>query len=110
MKCVMRFSRQIFALAILALYVAQVAGGRAAHLWQCSAGNGSCCGEVHRQAGSSPSAHHDHHGHCHHHAVEAGDERRQVEPSPGGAGRDDPSTCGVWQGGGQALDRPMGLA
>ena len=46
LTCAMRFRRQILAVAILAIYVAQVVGGRSAHLWQCSAGNGSCCGEV----------------------------------------------------------------
>lgn len=76
----MRFTRHLCTVAILALYVAQIVGGRSMHLWQCSAGSRSCCCD------------HSHH----HHSENAGGEQHERD-SDGGNRKHDPSTCRVDQ-------------
>jgi hypothetical protein len=106
----MRFARQILVVAILALYVAQVVGGRAVHLGQHLAGSGSCCGEAHCRTASTHSRQHDHpHGYCHRHGENGDDEQQQDGHSPGKNRQHDSSTCWVCQILGQAQDKPLDL-
>ena len=108
----MRFTRQILAVAVLGLYVAQVLGGRPMHLWQSSAGNGTCCRDVHCQVSSNHSRHHHRHphGHHHHHGRDAVDEQQPHGHSPIGSDEQhEPSTCWVCQVLGQAQDKPIEL-
>ena len=121
----MRFTRQILAIAILALYVAQGVGGRIVHLWQHSAGNGSCCGEAPcgistngistngistNGISTNLSYHHKHsRDHCHHHGEDGNHDHQRDGHSPGENQKHDSSTCWVCQVLGQAQDKPIEL-
>ena len=93
----MRFPRQFSVLAFLALYAAQIVGGRAVHLWQCSAG--------------APCTHHatHHHAHddCHHHAKHG--EGKDNDDEPVAPHQHDQSKCQICQILGQAQDKPLEL-
>ena len=96
----MRLTRQIFAVAILALYIAQMVGGRVVCSWQHS-GNGSCCSNVDCETATNRSYHHDGED-CNH-------DRQQDGPSPGENRQHDSSTCWVCQVLNQAQNKPIEL-
>jgi hypothetical protein len=106
----MRFNRQILTVAILALFVAQVLGGQALHLWQSSVGPGSrgSDGDCYINGHQSPRPVHGHaYSHCHHHVD---GEQQQGESSPGKNQRHDSSKCRVCQILGQAQEQPIAFA
>ena len=107
----MRWTRHLIGVLILALYVAQVLGGRAVHHWQCLGDERSCCGEAHCRTASAQSQQHHTHHHCHcHHARDTGNEQQEHgEESPGNNRRHDSSTCWVCQVLGQSQDKPIEL-
>ena len=98
---VMQVTRQILAVAILALYVAQLVGGRSVHLWQCSASSSACSHDDHC---SNESQYHHPHDDCH--PEDASDEQQQDGDSPDNH-QHDPSSCWVCNVLGQAQDKPL---
>ncbi|WP_145058390.1 hypothetical protein [Lignipirellula cremea] len=96
----MRLARQIISVALLAFYVAHVAGGQALHLGLCAAGVDSCCSDRHCHTSErsvvpdcSTAARHSH-CQCHHSVAE----ESQPEDRPSGEHHPhDSSRCWVCQ-------------
>ncbi len=122
----MRLTRQIFAVALLALYVAQVVGGQALHMALHLSAGDACCGESLCQVGEKPAPrrHRHSHGHCQHHGHRHGGhehghhehadhaehtETEQQAPTQDDNHRHDPSSCSICQILGQAQDTPVDL-
>lgn len=94
--CAVRFTRQIPAFAVVALYIAQVVSGRAAHLSLCST-SGVCVSDAHCRVTPETPCHGPSHGvHC----------DRDDQDSPVKRRSHRRSGCWVCQVLGQAQDRP----
>ena len=107
----MRSPRSVIAIALLAIYVAQVVGGRPLHLWQSATGQGSCCSSTGCHDGLSGEELSDAHASAHHHDLDGHHHGQPGGCDPAGdesgdRHQHDSSNCWVCKVLGQAQDKP----